>query len=91
MLRAVLALRMPKLRCVVAVGLGLSALAFVLLWAAAALLLAHTALFSWRPLDWLVEAAGGLAVLVLSWLLFPAVATLVMSCFLDRVAAAGQP
>jgi CysZ protein len=88
LLRAILTLSAPTLRRVVALGLGLSALAFVLIWTAAAALLAHTALFAWRPLDWLVELSGGLAVLVLSWLLFPAVATLVMSCFLDRVATA---
>lgn len=88
LLRAVLALSAPALRRVVALGLGLSALAFMLVLIAAAALLAHTALFAWRPLDWLVELTGGLAVLALGWLLFPAVATLVMSCFLDRVASA---
>jgi uncharacterized protein involved in cysteine biosynthesis len=88
LLRAVLALSTPALRRIVALGVGLSALAFMVLWAAVAALLANTALFAWRPLDWLVDLAGGLAVLALSWLLFPAVATLVMSCFLDRVAAA---
>jgi CysZ protein len=88
LLRAVLALSAPALRRVVALGLGLSALAFVVIWTAAAALLAHTAPFACRPLDWLVELGGGFAVLALSWLLFPAVATLVMSCFLDRVATA---
>jgi CysZ protein len=46
------------------------------------------ALIAWRPLDWLVDLLGGLAVLALSWLLFPAVATLILGVFLDRVAAA---
>jgi CysZ protein len=88
LLRAILALRAPALRRAVALGLGLSALALMLVLIAAAALLSHTALFAWRPLDWLVELMGGLAVLALAWLLFPAVATLVMSCFLDRVATA---
>jgi CysZ protein len=88
LLRAILMLSAPALRRVVALGLGLSALAFVLIWTAAAALLAHTALFGWRSLDWVVELTGGLTVLVLSWLLFPAVATLAMSCFLDRIATA---
>jgi uncharacterized protein involved in cysteine biosynthesis len=39
-------------------------------------------------LNTLIDVLGGLSVLVLTWLLFPAVATLVISCFLDRVIAA---
>ena len=88
LLRAILTLSAPALRRVVALGLGLSGLAFVLIWTAAAALLAHTALFGWRPLDWLVELAGGLTVLVLSWLLFPAVVTMIIGFFLEPVAAA---
>jgi CysZ protein len=57
------------------------------LWLAVAAALYDTAPFAWRPLDWLVDLLGGLTVLVLSWLLFPAVVTLVISLFLDRVAA----
>jgi CysZ protein len=86
--RALASLAIPDLRRVVALGLGLAALSFLLLWLAVAAVLYHTAHFAWRPLDWLVEALGGLAVLVLSWLLFPAVVTLVMGFFLDRIAAA---
>jgi CysZ protein len=38
--------------------------------------------------DTLVDVLGGLAVLVLTWLLFPAVATLVLSLFIDRIVTA---
>jgi uncharacterized protein involved in cysteine biosynthesis len=88
LLRAFMALGAPALRRVVGLGLGLAALSFALLWLAAAAVLYDAARFAWRPLDWLVEALGGLAVLALSWLLFPAVVTLSMGFFLDRVAAA---
>jgi len=88
LLRAFASLSAPPLRRVVGLGLGLSALSFALLWFVIAALLYDTALFAWRPLDWLVDILGGLAVLALSWLLFPAVVTLIMSFFLDRVAAA---
>ena len=88
LLRSVAALSMPSLRRVVALGLGLSALSFALLWLAVAAALYSTALFAWRPLGWLVELVGGLAVVGLSWLLFPAVVTLIIGFFLDRVAAA---
>ncbi len=87
LLRAFIALGAPALRRIVALGLGLAALSFALLWFAAAVALHDAARFAWRPLDWLVEALGGLAVLGLSWLLFPAVVTLILGLFLDRVAA----
>jgi CysZ protein len=87
LLRAFIALGAPALRRIVALGLGLAALSFALLWLAAAAVLHDAARFAWRPLNWLVEALGGLAVLGLSWLLFPAVVTLILGLFLDRVAA----
>jgi uncharacterized protein involved in cysteine biosynthesis len=61
-------------------------------------LLDRTALFGWAALNWVVDILGALAVLGLTWLLFPAVVTLVTGFFLERVAAAveardypGQP
>jgi uncharacterized protein involved in cysteine biosynthesis len=87
-LRALAALSEPALRRVVGLGLGLAVLVFAGLWLAIGIALYNTTLFSWRPLDWVVELLGGLAVLALSWLLFPAVATLIMSFFLERVASA---
>ena len=50
-----------------------------LLWAAVGAIFYNTAFFTWRPLNWVVDALGGFAVLALSWLLFPAVVTLTMS------------
>ena len=74
LLRAVAALSLPPLRRVVAFGLGLSAITFALLWATVGAVLYDVVCFTWRPLDWVVDLAGGFAVLALSWLLFPAVA-----------------
>jgi CysZ protein len=86
--RAVYALSTPPLRRIVALSFALAVLTFILLWLAVAGLLYNTAFFDWRPLNWLADAMGGLAVLALSWLFFPAVVTLIMSFFLERVAAA---
>ncbi len=86
--RAVTALALPALRRVVLCGFGLAALSFALLWLLVAAVLDEWARFAWRPLDWLLQPLGGLAVLALAWLLFPAVVTFVMGFFLDRVAAA---
>jgi uncharacterized protein involved in cysteine biosynthesis len=76
------------MRRVIALSLGLAILTFALLWLAVAGILFNTAIFDWRPLNWLFNLLGGLGVLVLSWLLFPAVVTLIMGFYLERVAAA---
>ncbi len=87
-LRALGNLAAPTLRRVVWLSLGLAAAILAALWLALAVMLDHAASFGWRPLDWLVGLLGGLAAVVLSWLLFPAVATMVMGFFLDRIAGA---
>ncbi len=98
LLRAFAALPTPPLRRVVLLSLVLAVASFVVLWVGAAVLLDRTALFGWAALNWVVDILGALAVLGLTWLLFPAVVTLVTGFFLERVAAAveardypGQP
>lgn len=86
--RAVAALAEPPMRRVVVLSLGLAVLTFAVLWLGVAEILYHTSFFDWRPLNWLVDLLGGLAVLILSWLLFPAIVTLIMGLYLERVAAA---
>jgi CysZ protein len=76
------------MRRVVALSLALAVVTFAVLWFAMAVLLYRTALFDWRLLNWVVELLGGLAVLGLTWLLFPAVVTFIMGFYLERVAAA---
>ncbi|MGD9617685.1 MAG: EI24 domain-containing protein [Alphaproteobacteria bacterium] len=88
LLRALADLSAPAVRRLAALGLALALASFLLVWTAIAILLARTAPFEWGPLNWLVDGLGGLAVLVVSWLIFPAVVTIVMGFFLDRIAAA---
>ena len=87
-MRAVADLSAPALRRVVAFGLLIAIACFAVLWTAIALALGQTTFFAWRPLDWLADLLGAVAVLVLSWLLFPAVVTIVMGFFVERIAAA---
>ena len=87
LLRALSDLSDPAVRRLTLVGLALAVAMFLLVWTAVAVLLARTALFGWAPLNWLVDLLGGLAVLVVSWLVFPAVVTIAMGFFLDRIAA----
>jgi uncharacterized protein involved in cysteine biosynthesis len=86
--RAIGALSAPPMRRVVALSFGLATLTFAALWLAVAGILYHTAFFEWRLLNWLIDLLGGLGVLLLTWLLFPAVVTLIMGFYLERVAAA---
>src|ERR1700716_787701 len=90
LIRAVEEVFTPPLRRVVVLSLALAVASFAVLWIGIAIRVHHTTLVGWWPLDWLIELFGALAVLLLSWLLFPAVVTLVMSFYLDRVAAAVQ-
>src|ERR1700732_2604421 len=85
--RATYALTLPPMRRVVGLRLGRAVLTFSALWVAVAGVLYNAVFFEWRVLNWLVDLMGGLAVLVLSWLLFPAVVTAIMSLFLERIAA----
>ena len=78
----------PALRRVVGLSLAGAVASFAVLWIALAVTLGHSARFGWRALDWLVDLLGVVAVAGLSWLLFPAVVTLVMGFFLDRIAGA---
>jgi len=86
--RAFAELFSPPLRRVVGISLGIAVLAFSVLWLAVALILAHASLIGWPALDWLINLLGVVGVLLLSWLLFPAVVTLVMGFFIERVAGA---
>src|SRR5205823_2734975 len=88
LLRAVEEVFTPPLRHVVMLSLALAVACFAGLWIAIALMAHNTSLFGWWPLDWIVDLLGALAVLFLSWLLFPAVVTMMAGFFLDRVAAA---
>jgi CysZ protein len=88
LLRAFAALPEPPLRRAVGLGLLIAVAIFALLWLALALAVYQAATLAWPPLQWLLAGLGGLGVLALSWLLYPAIVTLGMGFVLDRVAAA---
>ena len=73
----------PRLRRVLVLSLLLAAGVLTALAAGLAFLLDRTTLFDIWYLDGAIELLGGFAILVLSWLLFPAVVTLVLGFFLD--------
>jgi len=78
----------PRFRRYVWWSVGGAILVFVLLWLAVGWLLANTALTTIWWLDTVADVLGGLAVLVLSWLLFPGVVGLVAGVLLEPAADA---
>ena len=61
---------------------------FILLWIAVWILLTQSAITMIPWLDATIDVLGGLAVLVLSWLLFPGIIGLISGLLLEGVAAA---
>ncbi len=78
----------PRARRVVWFALAAAVCVFAALWVALGFLLANTALFSIGLLEAAVDLLGGLATVVLTWLLFPAAISAVISLFLEDIAAA---
>ena len=73
---------------VLGLSLMLSAVLFVLLWTGVGLVLTQTSLFQIGWLEAAIDILGGLATAVLTFLLFPAVASTTAGFFLDSVAEA---
>ena len=81
----------PQTRRVFWIGIAVAAVTFAGLWTAIFYLLASTQAFDgpWLGwLDWIADLLGGAVTLWLTWLLFPAVITLVVGIMLDSVAGA---
>jgi CysZ protein len=77
----------PRLRRILVLSVVLAVAVLLALAAGLAFLLHRTDVFAVWYLDRAVELLGGLAILGLTWLLFPAVVTLVLGFFLDGALA----
>jgi CysZ protein len=77
----------PALRRVVGLSLAIAVGSFAVLWLGVGLTLRHLPTIGWQLLDWLIDLLGVVGVALLSWLLFPAVVTMIMGLFVERVAA----
>jgi len=78
----------PRFRKVLMRSLAATIATFLVLWALVWLLVARTRIFESGWLEGISDAFGGLLAVALTWLLFPAVAGMVMSLFIDEVADA---
>jgi len=61
---------------------------FIILWSAIGYGLTNTSLFTIGWLEDIIDIMGGLAVLVITWMLFPGVISATMGFFLDTIARA---
>jgi CysZ protein len=75
-------LRLLMISVLIALGI------FIALWVGVGVLLTETRLFDIGWLDAAIDVLGGLATIVITWLLFPAVVSATVGIFLDRVAGA---
>jgi len=78
----------PAFRRPISWSLALSALAFAGLWLIVWLVLQHTTITAWPWIDSAIELLGGLAAIVLTFLLFPGVVAAVLSLFAERIIVA---
>jgi CysZ protein len=76
------------LRKIIALSLAIAITIFIVLWIVVAFTLGHLPTIGGRVVNWLIDLVGAVGVLLLSWLLFPAVVTMIMGLFLEPVAAA---
>jgi CysZ protein len=88
LLRALAELFSRPLRRVVALSTLIAIICFIGVWIGVTLALEHLPTIGWRPVNWLIDLVGAVGVVLLSWLLFPAVVTMIIGFFLERVAAA---
>lgn len=69
-------------------GIGAAVLVIALLWSGVGYALTHFAIFETGWLDTIIDVLGGVATLILTWLLFPVVISTVVSLWLEDVAGA---
>jgi CysZ protein len=77
----------PTLRRTVLLSVGLALLVFAALWGGLGALLVRTHLFGNWFFDAALDVLGGVAALLVTWLVFPAVVTVIASFLLDEVVA----
>jgi CysZ protein len=86
--KAIAQLPTRSMRRVLWLSIAISAVVFVVLWFAAGWILLTTRFFTFGLLDFALDIVGGFAGLVVTWLLFPAVVSMVTEFLLEDVADA---
>ncbi len=88
LLKSLAQLNDPVIRKILGKTIALAVVLFVVLFIAIGFLLGETQFFAIGWLETATQILGGLATLAISWLLFPAIAVLILGFYLEDVAAA---
>lgn len=78
----------PAIQRVLWIAIAIAVAIFAVLWTIIDFVLANTALFESGWLEWMTDALGYVATLVLAWFLFPGVVSAAVGVFLEAVARA---
>ncbi len=78
----------PKMNWVVFASLGAALVLMILLIGGAVMMIENTAVFEAWYLRWAVSIAGGLAAVLVGWFLFPGLAIIISTMFLESVSRA---
>lgn len=84
---AVADLLSPPLLAILGITVALNLALLAAIWFGSGYILAETTFFTSSWLEWLADAISGLGTIVVTLILFPAFATIILSFFLDSAAA----
>ena len=73
-------------RQVLWLSIGVAVLVFICLWTGVAFFLSQTEFFHWGWLETITDFFGGLATVIITWLLFPGVVIAITGLFTDQIA-----
>jgi CysZ protein len=77
----------PHIRKIIIIAIFESAIIFIALWVAVGIILETTSFSSIVWLEWVVNLMGGLATLILTWVLFPPVISVIICLHLPYIAS----
>ena len=75
----------PSFRSVVVRAMALSVFVFICLTGAVWFVITETSIFSFWLFEMIADSLGGIAIVVITWLLFPAVASFFVTLFLEDI------
>lgn len=87
-LKSLVQLNDPHLRKIIIIAITESASIFIVLWITVGIFLEFTSFSSIVWLEWIINLMGGLATLIITWILFPPVISVVICLHLPNIASA---
>jgi|TARA_B110000438_G_C15697973_1_gene599775 uncharacterized protein involved in cysteine biosynthesis len=76
------------IRKIIIIAISESAIIFITLWVAVGIILENTSFSSIAWLEWIINLMGGLATLILTWVLFPPIISVIICLHLQKIVSA---